>query len=458
VKSLNVNPLAIAQKYNIPVPRYTSYPTIPFWKDNIDAKKWLDAFSAQYEHHHADGISLYIHLPFCESLCTFCGCNKFITKNHDAESEYLTAVLKEWELYRSLMKAKPVIKELHLGGGTPTFFSPANLSRLMEGILKNAEISDEREFGLEGHPNNTTKEHLETLYRLGFTRVSFGVQDNDLNVQRLINRIQPFANVERVTQQARETGYTSVNFDLIYGLPQQNESGVRQTFQQVVTLKPERIAFYSYAHVPWASRGQRLFDESDLPAPEQKLNLYRTGKNILLENGYTDIGMDHFALPQDDLYKAWKEGWLHRNFMGYTTQRTSLLVGLGVSGISDTGNAFVQNHKKLHDYYASVNAGTHAVVRGYFLSGEDVDFRKYILDISCRGKTTFRSKHLPLLNQYTFPELKPLGQDGLITWNNEGLSVTDSGRQFVRNVCRAFDLHLLRASLKEPKNMFSKAV
>jgi len=453
-----MNALTLAKKYNIPVPRYTSYPTVPFWQDNIDGQKWLDAFSAQYERHHADGISLYIHLPFCESLCTFCGCNKFITKNHDSESEYLDAVLKEWGHYRSLMKAKPVIKELHLGGGTPTFFSPANLTRLIEGILNDAEISKKPEFGLEGHPNNTTKEHLEALGKLGFTRVSFGVQDNDPNVQRLINRVQPFGNVERVTQQARETGYTSVNFDLIYGLPQQNEEGVMKTFQQVVRLKPERIAFYSYAHVPWASRGQRLFDESDLPSPEQKLNLYMTGKKILLENGYTDIGMDHFSLPHDDLYKSWAEGWLHRNFMGYTTQRTSLLLGLGVSSISDTGNAFVQNHKKLHDYYAAVNTGAHTVTRGYFLNDEDVDFRKYILDISCQGKTTFRNEHLPLLQQFTFPELKPLEQDGLITWNNQGLIVTPTGRQFVRNVCRAFDLHLLRASLQESKNMFSKAV
>ncbi len=448
----------LAQKYNIPVPRYTSYPTVPFWRDTLDVSEWTAVLQKQFSLHNKEGISLYLHLPFCERLCTFCGCNKFISANHDVEQEYITAILLEWELYRALMNEKPLIKELHLGGGTPSFFSPENLKLLLENIFKTAVISTEHDFSFEGHPNNTTREHLHTLYDLGFRRVSFGVQDNDPEVQRVINRIQPFENVQRVTEQARAIGYHSVNFDLIYGLPKQTEASIENTFEKVASLMPERIAYYSYAHVPWTSRGQRLFDENDLPSPAQKLNLYLLGKKLLLNTGYTDIGMDHFALPQDDLYKAWKEGWLHRNFMGYTTQRTALLLGLGVSSISDMGVAFAQNEKKLHDYYETIKAKKLTVFRGYFLNDEDLAFRQYILDVSCQGKTTFQKQHLPLLRQYTFPELKLLEQDGLLTWDENGLEVTETGRQFVRNVCKAFDLHLLRANLSEEKKLFSKAV
>ena len=447
----------LIRKYNIPVPRYTSYPTVPFWKENIDTSEWLRIFQEQTSQTLNEGISLYIHLPFCESLCTFCGCNKKITTNHAVESKYIDTVLQEWDLYLSLMNEKPLIKELHLGGGTPTFFTPKNLERLITGITQQARVAPHREFSFEGHPNNTTKAHLSALRVLGFNRVSFGVQDNDPEVQRLINRIQPFEKVIEATENARQVGYESVNFDLIYGLPRQSEAAIRKTFREVISLMPDRIAFYSYAHVPWVSRGQRLFDESDLPKDEDKLRLYLSGKELLLENGYADIGMDHFALPQDDLFKAWQEGWLHRNFMGYTTQRTASLLGLGVSSISDTGNALVQNHKKLSDYYTSIEAKKIHVIRGYFLNEEDLAFRKYILDISCQGKTIFHKEHLPLLKQYAFPELEQLAKDGLTVWDEGGLTVTQEGRQFVRNICRAFDLHLWRTQANQ-KKMFSKAV
>jgi oxygen-independent coproporphyrinogen-3 oxidase len=403
-----VNPLLV-RKYNQPLPRYTSYPTVPVWNEKLDVEEWKNIFTKKFaEQNHVNGISLYIHLPFCESLCTYCGCNKKITTNHSVEEDYLLAIEKEWNLYRHLMKQTPVIRELHLGGGTPTFFSPKNLKRLISFITKNSIIHPRHEFSIEGHPNNTTTEHLKTLFDLGFRRISYGVQDNDPEVQRVINRIQPVENVRRATEEARRVGFTSVNYDLIYGLPLQTLESIERTINEVIELKPDRIAFYSYAHVPWTSKAQRLFDENDLPGAETKIQLYLKGKELLMAAGYEDIGMDHFALPSDELYKAREAGKLHRNFMGYTTQNTGMLLGLGVSSISDTGNAFAQNEKTLHDYYAAVSAGNLAIKKGYVLNEEDLAFRQYILDIACKGSTIFHEEHLPLLQTHSFPVLKDL--------------------------------------------------
>jgi oxygen-independent coproporphyrinogen III oxidase len=449
----------LIQKYNQPVPRYTSYPTVPFWIAQIDTELWKRNFSNRFElNNQKEGISLYIHLPFCEALCTFCGCNKKITTNHSVEEKYITAVLKEWDMYRALMNAKPIIRELHLGGGTPSFFSPENLSWLLNTLFSQSVIHSEHGFSFEGHPNNTTQEHLETLYALGFRRVSFGVQDNDPEVQRIINRIQPLENVKRVTDTARAIGYRSVNYDLIYGLPKQTLEGIRKTISEIIELRPDRIAFYSYAHVPWTSKSQRLFDESDLPPAELKLQLYLEGKNLLAEAGYVDIGMDHFALTTDDLYVATQKGTLHRNFMGYTTQATAMMLGLGVSSISDTGNAFAQNNKLLADYYTEIEQGLIPVHRGFFLNEEDESFRAYILDVSCKGKTVFRSNDLTALNQFTFPELEKLADDGLIIWDENQMAVTNLGKHFIRNICRSFDLHLLRNQTSEKRPTFSKAI
>lgn len=449
----------LLQKYDVAVPRYTSYPTVPYWKENIDLEQWLHVFENSFDKANSkDGISLYIHLPFCESLCTYCGCNKKITDNHAVEETYLQAVLKEWGIYKSHMHEMPVIKELHLGGGTPTFFSPENLAKLIKTILKGTVVHPHHVFSFEGHPNNTSKAHLQTLYDLGFRRVSYGVQDHDENVQRIINRIQPFENVKQAVENARAIGYTSVNFDLIYGLPLQTMDTMQRTIEQSISLQPDRIAFYSYAHVPWKSRMQRLFAEQDLPSAALKMNLYQLGKSIFTDHGYTDIGMDHFALPHDDLYKAWTEGGLHRNFMGYTTQYTGMLLGLGVSSISDAGIAFAQNHKALHNYYAAIEKKEPAVTKGYFLDNQDISFRKYILDISCKGNTLFKTEDLDLLMQYSFAELEDLAADGLIIKTSNQLMVTDTGRHFIRNICKAFDLHLLRNSLSAENTRFSKAI
>ena len=447
----------LVRKYNQPLPRYTSYPTVPFWNDHFDVTEWTSRFKAKFDEvNHQNGISIYIHLPFCESLCTYCGCNKKITTNHKVEDEYLLAIEKEWDLYRKLMNQTPVIREIHLGGGTPTFFSPRNLERLLNLILKRSIIHPQREFSIEAHPNNTTLAHLKTLYRLGFRRISYGVQDNDPQVQRIINRIQPFENVKAAITNAREVGFTSVNFDLIYGLPLQTLQSIERTINDVIQLKPDRIAFYSYAHVPWTSKAQRLFDESHLPSAEDKLKLYMKGKELFLENAYADIGMDHFALPSDDLFIAWMQGQLHRSFMGYTTQRSGLLLGLGVSSISDIGNTFAQNAKTLHDYYESINTGNFAIRKGYILSDLDMAFRKYILDIACRGEAHFRNEDMQVLEKYTFPKLRELENDGLVTWSKSGVYLTNQGHYFIRNICSAFDLYLGKVASQQ--QVFSKAV
>ncbi|OYZ01480.1 MAG: oxygen-independent coproporphyrinogen III oxidase [Sphingobacteriia bacterium 28-36-52] len=447
----------LLDKYNIPVPRYTSYPTVPYWNDTIVVEQWQNLFIKRFDEcNQQEGISLYIHLPFCEKLCTFCGCNKKITTNHGVELEYITHLLQEWSNYRSKMNSKPIIKELHIGGGTPTFFSPENLNRIINTILADSIIPESHEFSFEGHPNNTTYEHLETLYQLGFNRVSFGVQDSNIEVQEVINRIQPHENVVRVVEWARTIGYESINLDLVYGLPLQNLSRMEKTIQNALSIKPDRIAFYSYAHVPWTSKAQRLFDESDLPDSATKMQLYQLGTKMFTENGYTDIGMDHFALPNDLMVKASKKGNLHRNFMGYTVQQTGMLLGLGVSSISDIYYGFAQNKKSIHEYYEEVSKGHLAVTKGYFLTTEDQAMRQYILDIACRGVTKFNPTDYTPLKKYSFPVLSDLEKDGFIIWDDKGLTVTTLGKHFIRNICRAFDIKLLSAETQ--KQTFSKAV
>ena len=449
----------LIEKYNQPVPRYTSYPTVPFWKENIDGEQWKDQFTRQFISENAvNGISIYVHLPFCESLCTYCGCNKKITGNHSVEEAYLAAIEKEWKIYRRLMGQVPVLREIHLGGGTPTFFSPANLKRLINILTRNSIVHPYHEFSIEGHPNNTTKAHLNTLFSLGFRRISYGVQDLDPAVQEIINRVQPFENVKQATENARLEGFTSVNFDLIYGLPLQTLTSITSTMQQVITLHPDRIAFYSYAHVPWVSKVQRLFDETHLPSPNKKIQLYLKGKELLVASGYHDIGMDHFALATDELYIAKNKGRLHRNFMGYTTQNTGLLIGLGVSAISDLGNAFAQNDKTLHNYYELIDKGDLAIKKGFFLNQEDMAFKNYIKDIACTGHSFFKAEHADLLKSFSFPVLSKLAADGLIEYDAKHLQVTDKGTNFIRNICSAFDLYLQRGDWSSGLPAFSKAI
>ncbi|MFP9119317.1 oxygen-independent coproporphyrinogen III oxidase [Flavobacterium sp. RNTU_13] len=440
---------SLVQKYNVPGPRYTSYPTVPYWDEvGFTTTQWKETcIRAFNESNESEGISLYIHLPFCESMCTFCGCNKRITKRHDVEDPYIAAVLKEWEMYCNMFGSRPKIKELHLGGGTPTFFSPENLKILIDGIMARADYMPGYEFSFEGHPNNTTRAHLQTLFNLGFRRVSFGVQDYNNTVQKAIHRIQPFHNVAKVTFWAREIGYTSISHDLVFGLPFQTLDSCIDTIEKTKSLNPDRLAYYSYAHVPWIKgNGQRGFDESNLPKDEEKRKLYEVGKELLSEKGFHEIGMDHFALETDSMYKAFNTGNLHRNFMGYNASKTQLMIGLGVSSISDSWYSFAQNEKNLEDYYARIAQGELPVFRGHLLNQEDLLIRTHILNLMCRFKTEWE----PFGNGYfeKMPEvlesLTEMEQDGLITFGKNSITVTEKGKPYVRNVCMAFDLRLRR--------------
>lgn len=452
----------LVRKYNVPVPRYTSYPTVPFWGNALpQTQAWqetlLNTFAASNQQ---EGISLYLHLPFCESLCTYCGCNKRITKNHGVEPIYLKAILQEWAKYLALFPEKPIIREIHLGGGTPTFFSPENLTYLITNLLANAEVHPQHEFSFEGHPNNTTAQHLQALYNVGFRRVSYGVQDLSEKVQKAINRIQPLENLVQATELAREIGYTSVNYDLIYGLPFQTPQSIEETFRQVIALKPDRIAYYSYAHVPWKEKSQRAYSEADLPSDDDKLALYNLGQALLLEAGYEDVGMDHFAFPQEELCVAQREGRLHRNFMGYTTNQTQLMIGLGVSAISDLYRGYMQNVKTVEEYYALLAMGEWPSMKGYLLSEEDVQLRRHILDIACNGKTNWQhSQSAKVIQEKVVPTLQDLATDGLLILDENALELTANGRRFLRSVCAAFDLHLqAKPTDSQAKPMFSKAV
>jgi oxygen-independent coproporphyrinogen-3 oxidase len=446
----------LLKKYDVPVPRYTSYPTMPFWNiESFTLNEWLFSVRKIFEETNSTkGISLYIHLPFCESLCTYCACNMRITKNHKVEEKYLQAVIHEWQQYLELFNEPPIIRELHIGGGTPTFFSPENLEKLINGILKFGKIHPQAEFSFEGHPNNTTQAHLQQLYKLGFKRVSFGVQDLDYKVQKTINRIQPFENLECVTHQSRALGYESISYDLVYGLPFQTSETVENTVKQIITLKPDRLSFYSYAHVPWLKPGQRGYEDSDLPSDVVKRSLYETGRSIFLEAGYIDIGMDHFALPNDTLAVAQQAGTLHRNFMGYTTTATNLLIGLGASSISDSHYGYAQNLKKVEEYQEKVFNGEWAVFKGHHQSKEDLFIKHCILEIACKGKLQAALLE-QTMNETLFDDLSVMQQEGIIMLSEFGFEVTELGRAFIRNVCSLFDKRM--KSLPE-KKIFSKAI
>jgi oxygen-independent coproporphyrinogen III oxidase len=450
----------LVKKYNVAGPRYTSYPTVPYWNnDTFSIENWKTSLIRSFNESNAsEGISIYIHLPFCESLCTFCGCNKSITKRHEVESPYINAVLKEWDLYCDLLGTKPKIKELHLGGGTPTFFSPENLKNLINSILNKGTLVDGYEFSFEGHPNNTTSAHLQALYDVGFRRVSYGVQDYNETVQKAIHRIQPFENVKRATELAREIGYTSVGHDIIFGLPFQTLEHVKHTILKTKELLPDRLAFYSYAHVPWIKgNGQRGFNEANLPTAELKRQQYETGKALLGEVGYHEIGMDHFALPTDSLYQSMLQGNLHRNFMGYTANKTQAMIGLGVSSISDSWYGFVQNVKRIDDYYNLISENKLPVYRGHILNEEDLIIRKHILNLMCQFKTSWKKEYLYFTQlPEVLEKLEEMEADGLLNITTNTITVTKKGYPFVRNICMAFDLLLQR---KQPETqLFSMTI
>ncbi|AEI51551.1 oxygen-independent coproporphyrinogen III oxidase [Runella slithyformis] len=435
----------LLQKYNVPGPRYTSYPTVPYWDTKpVTEHRWKGVVNDTFEvSNETEGISLYIHLPFCERLCTYCGCNTRITVNHKVEHPYIDALLKEWQLYVDGFPARPKLREIHLGGGTPTFFSPENLRRLINGLLEKADVHPKHEFGFEAHPANTTDEHLEVLHEVGFRRISIGVQDFNPIVLELINRPQTYQQVQHLTEKAREIGYTSVNFDLVYGLPRQRVSTMAQTISEVIRLRPDRIALYSYAHVPWVKPGQRKFTEEDLPDAAKKLTIYDTCRDALELAGYTDIGMDHFSLPTDGLYEAVQHKRLHRNFMGYTTTQTHLLIGLGVSAISDSWWGYAQNEKTVEQYYERLKSNELPLFRGHMLTRQDLILRRHIQRLMCQFETSWDDSKDQCKELYdALARLEEPEKDGLVLIEPYHLTVTEKGRNFIRNISMAFDARL----------------
>lgn len=446
-------------KYNVPGPRYTSYPTVPYWDEQAPSQtQWKALVKESFDiSNKTEGISLYIHLPFCESLCTYCGCNTRITTNHEVEMPYIQALLKEWKLYLGLFGETPRISEIHLGGGTPTFFQAEQLRNLIEGIFEEAEKTENIRMSFEAHPKNTTGEHLQTLFDLGFRRVSLGIQDFDPKVQEIINRVQSFEQVKDVTELARKIGYASINYDLIYGLPLQTNESIKETIEKVALLKPDRIAFYGYAHVPWIKPGQRKYTDEQIPKGEEKQFLYEWGRVCLQLADYIEIGMDHFAMPEDSLYQAVENETLHRNFMGYTESATRLMIGLGASSISDSWNGFVQNEKKVEDYYARLEEEKFPFFKGHVLNEEDLILRKHILNIMCRLETSWKDTTEQCQALYDgLGRMNELEKDTFVEIAPHHLKVTRRGKSFIRNVCMALDARLWR---KQPEvQLFSTTI
>jgi oxygen-independent coproporphyrinogen-3 oxidase len=448
------------KKYNVPGPRYTSYPTVPYWETNPTQEEWLSSISDSLQEATGLGIgaALYVHVPFCQSLCTYCGCNTRITRNKAVGDPYVTTVLKEWEIYRERLGITDFpISELHLGGGTPTFLAPDELERLVGGLLQGTRRVGEVEFSVEADPRVTDREHLVALRKFGFNRLSLGIQDFDPKVQDIVHRVQSEEQVRRVTEIARELGYTSINYDLIYGLPLQTQSSVLETIEAVKRLRPDRIAFYAYAHVPWIKASQRRFTEADLPSGDQKRELYELGREQLEAAGYREIGMDHFALETDSLWKASQSGELHRNFMGYTSRQVAPLIGLGVSAIGDSWTVFAQNEKLLESYQAQVEQGKLPLLRGHVLTAEDLVIRRHVLNLMTRLETDWENSALrtEFLSEVA-PRLEELVRDGLVEIGDRRIRVREEGRAFLRNVCMALDARLVR---KAPTTqLFSKTI
>lgn len=447
---------SLLRKYNVPAPRYTSYPTVPYWETTPSEDEWIELLASAMTDHA--GAALYIHIPFCEQMCTFCGCNTRITKNHDVGMPYIKLVHREWELYKaSLGTTSPLmhLSELHLGGGTPTFLNPEELMILVEPLLNDVQINADAEFGVEVDPRVTTKAHLQALRHLGFNRISMGIQDFDPKVQQTINRIQSFEMVRELSSTARQLNYKSLNFDLIYGLPFQSEASMLDTFRAVTELRPDRVAFYAYAHVPWIKPAHRRFSEEDLPQPALKRRLYELGRSLMEEAGYVEIGMDHFALRTDELWTSSQQGTLHRNFMGYMPHHVSPQLGLGVSSISDSWTAFVQNEKSLEKYKARIDEGRLPLLRGHVLSAEDLVLRRHILNLMTKFESSWSEDEQNYLCGVE-DRLSELVKDELIELSPGHIRVKDEGRAFLRNVSMAFDARLLRRTPQT--EIFSRSI
>lgn len=434
----------LLSRYDRPGPRYTSYPTAPMWSESFGPEDYGTALGA------AGGktapLSLYVHVPYCEQMCWFCGCTTVITQDHGREDPYIDTVVKEARLVREALGAERRVTQHHWGGGTPTFLSPRNIERLFLGVGELFPLTDDAEVSIEVDPRVTTREQLVVLRRIGFNRISMGVQDFDATVQKAVHREQSFEQTKAVVDGARELGFLSVNVDLIYGLPHQTTGSFRRTLDLVHELRPDRIAYYGYAHVPWLKKHQRVIPEAALPLGKAKLDLYLAALDSFLEHGYEAIGMDHFALAEDEMAVAARSGSLHRNFMGYATHPAEDMVAFGMSAISEVAGTFAHNYKDIRTWTDKVERGQLPTDRGLRRSADDEARRRLILDLMCRfrvrfaehgGREAFRSRF-----ESEWERLQPMVADGLACITEDGIEVTETGRLFVRNLCMVFDAYL----------------
>jgi len=454
-------PLELLKRFDVSGPRYTSYPTADRLIEAFDGSTYADWLRKRFMAGPPKPISLYFHIPFCESICYYCGCNKVVTKDHARSARYVKYLQREMALVRSLLSGSRSVVQMHLGGGTPNFLDEGEMRGLVDAIRDNFTLEECGEFSIELDPRTVKAGSVERLAGLGFNRVSLGVQDFDPTVQKAINRVQSEAQTLGVMQAAREAGFRSVNVDLIYGLPKQNVIGFNRTLEQVVQASPDRIALYNYAHLPGVFKPQRRIAESDLPTPDAKLQLLSLAIRRLSAAGYVYIGMDHFAKPNDELAVAQRQGRLHRNFQGYSTHADTDLIAFGISAISQVGPTYSQNVKTLDEYYFRLDQGMLPVMRGVELTADDLLRRALIQALMCHFEVPIQSlevAHLIDFRKYFAAELEdlqPLCDIGLVRLTGEYLSVTPLGRYFIRNICMVFDRYLREG---RERARYSKAV
>lgn len=454
--------LYFLKKYDTPGPRYTSYPTVPAWKEAIGP---LDYQNSLQNLNEGDELSLYFHLPFCENLCHFCGCMQVITKDHSRSREYVDVIKSEIEQVVGFLGSKAhTVGQIHFGGGTPNFIQPDELAEIMTLIRSSFHVLPDAEVAIEMHPRTSTKEFCEKLADLKFNRISLGVQDLDPVVQKLINRHQTFEMTRDMVVLLRDLGFTSFNMDLVYGLPGQTMEGWTKTISQVLEMNPDRLAVYSYAHVPWVRPVQRTFKDEDIPSPEMKLKFFEKAYRDFLDHGFDLIGMDHFAKKDDELAKALRAKTIHRNFMGYSTRADSHQIGFGVSSISYVGGNFFQNDKNIKSYSEKVKKDELTTIRGFILSEDDHLHRDWITEIMCHGSVNFDAfdkKWGINCREYFADGLGKLGsfvEDGLLVLTPHGLDVTAEGFLFLRNMAMVFDPYLKGITAEKKNPTFSRTV
>jgi oxygen-independent coproporphyrinogen-3 oxidase len=450
----------LLEKYNRPGPRYTSYPTAPVWKDDFGPDDLEESYTRAEA--LATPLSLYMHIPFCESLCLFCACNVSIQKDKSVAVPYLAALKHEIEHVAGLVSKKRPVIQFHWGGGTPTYLAPAQMEDLFGHAHERFAFAPDAEIGIEVDPRVTGRAHLESLRRLGFNRLSMGIQDFEPKVQETIRRVQPYEMTRDLIIASRELGFESLSVDLIYGLPFQTAATFQATIEQVLTLAPDRVAMFSYAHVPWLRKQQGAF-ATHLPEGREKFQIFRAGLEGFLNAGYVYIGMDHFALPQDELATAQQDRTLHRNFMGYTTKAGADLYGMGVSAISSVGDAYAQNRREVPAYQTAVTERGIATMRGYKLSADDLLRRAVIGRLLCHTvilKREVESEFSISFDQYFAAELARLAEpsaDGFVTLDQDEIRVTSLGRIFIRNVAMVFDRYIEEQKMDQ-KPLFSKTL